>query len=730
VRINATYQHWFRIDPENILGLEVRKIIGENAWDIVQPYLERARAGERVTFDQQIPYGTGKVRWVHGSYIPDMDSRGTVKGIVVHMVDIDERKRTEAALFEIQQENTFLANLIRYSSQPMGVGYPDGRLGLANLAFEQLTGYSAEELQRIDWATVLTPPEWFEFEREKLAELHRTCVPIRYEKEYIRKNGKRIPIELLVHLVTDPKGKPQFYYAFVNDITERKRAEEALRKSEAFSRELLNSLPERVVVLNDSGVVTAVNEPWERFAIVNGGSICSLSVGDNYLDACRHLSAAGNSDACKIIEGLEALIAGQQQAFVMEYQCPTANSELLFIMHAKRVVSSLKGVIITHMDITELRHTEFSLRDAQARLSLVVEKVNAGFWDWDLLSQTFYLSPEWKRQIGFDDHELANQKETWESRLHPDDQYQVLLATEKYIAGQQLDYELEFRLRHKDDSYRWIHARGGLLYDQNHQPHRMLGINLDITDYKKTQELSESRDQMERSFRHYVASQTAAAIAHELNQPLTAIASYADVALNLLQNDNSNPQKLSYILENCSRQSLRAGAVIRHLLDLLHKEEVLSIPMDINSSAHEVLDYVKADATTHNFKIELDLAAGLPLVLANHLNIRSVLINLLRNGLESMQGSGISTGSISIITRRFPPAPALVQVTVCDCGKGVPNNVSLKQIFKHFYTTKSTGLGMGLAISRTLIEIHGGKMWVEQNADIGLSVHFTLPFVL
>ncbi|MDO9213143.1 MAG: PAS domain S-box protein [Methylococcales bacterium] len=694
-RVNATYQKWFCIDPETILGLDVREVVGDRAWTIIRPYLERARAGERVHFEQQIPYGLGKPRWVHGSYIPNKDASGIVKGIVVHIFDIDEHIHMEESLRASQQENKFLADLIRNSSQPVAVGYPDGQIGLVNLAFEALTSYTAEELQRIDWATALTPPLWLDIERDKLAELQRTGVPVRYEKEYLRKNGTRVPIELLVHLVTDSEGEPQFYYAFVNDISERKQAADALRSSEAFVHEVLNSLPEHVVVMDDNGVVTAVNEPWERFATDNGGSTCDLSVGANYLDVCRRSSQAGDSDARRAVEGLEAILAGQQQEFIMEYPCPTANGELWFIMHAKRLIDSLKGVIITHIDITEHRRAELALRDTQARLALVVEEVKAGYWDWDLLSNTLYLSPEWKQQIGFEECELANRRETGEDRLHPDDRALVLAATENYIAGRQPVYELDFRLRHKDGSYRWIHCRGALLRDQNNQPYRMLGINLDITDYKNTQELNQRRDQMEQTFRYCVASQTVAAIAHELNQPLTAIYSYADVARQLLQNGNQNPQKLSHILENCALQALRASEVIRELLELLHIGETESEPIAINNSIHDALDFIKADGYSKAYKIELDLATDLSLALSNHLQFQKVVVNLLRNGLESMQESGITAGSITITTRRFTSDPTMVEVVVCDCGKGVQDKAHLKKMFQHFYTTKPTGLGMG-----------------------------------
>jgi signal transduction histidine kinase len=154
-------------------------------------------------------------------------------------------------------------------------------------------------------------------------------------------------------------------------------------------------------------------------------------------------------------------------------------------------------------------------------------------------------------------------------------------------------------------------------------------------------------------------------------------------------------------LEKCALQALRAGEVIRQLLELLHKGEMPSEPIAINTSVYEVLYLIKADGYSKAYKIKLDLAPGLPLVLSNHLQFQKVMINLLRNGLESMQESGITAGSITITTRRFTTDPAMVEVIVCDCGKGVPDTADLKKMFQHFYTTKPTGLGMGLSISRT-----------------------------
>ncbi|MGD0744710.1 MAG: PAS domain S-box protein [Verrucomicrobiota bacterium] len=161
---------------------------------------------------------------------------GVFMSAVAEFYRRDRRKAAaynrEMALRETRREKEFLADVLEHASQPFAVGYPDGRIGLCNRAYEQLTGYSEEELRAFDWATTLTPPEWRELERQKLEELHLSGQPVRYEKEYLRKDGTRVPVELLVHLMKDAGGKPEYYSSFLTDITERKRVQTVLRESE------------------------------------------------------------------------------------------------------------------------------------------------------------------------------------------------------------------------------------------------------------------------------------------------------------------------------------------------------------------------------------------------------------------------------------------------------------------------------------------------------------------
>jgi signal transduction histidine kinase len=314
-----------------------------------------------------------------------------------------------------------------------------------------------------------------------------------------------------------------------------------------------------------------------------------------------------------------------------------------------------------------------------------------------------------------------------EDRLHPDDRDRVVAARENFIADRQPDYDLQFRLRHKDGTYRWIHSRGALVRDANGRPIRMLGLNLDITEFKQAKELEQRRTEMEREFRSHVATQTAAAIAHELNQPLTAVAYYAYVAQELLETNNWIPYTLSGILEKCSQQAQRAGDVIRLLMEILQKDDVASEPVDIITSVHYALAFVKAQTDLDAISIRLELEEGLPPVSANPMQIQKIVASLLQNGLESMRESGENTGTITVRACRFPENPDMVQVTVSDSGKGVADAAGLETLFQPLFPTKAKGVGLSLAVSQALIQAHGGKMWAEQNVGPGLSISFTLP---
>jgi PAS domain S-box-containing protein len=399
------------------------------------------------------------------------------------------------------------------------------------------------------------------------------------------------------------------------------------------------------------------------------------------------------------------------------------------VFHIKNRAGIPTGLATVSRDITARKLTEDAQRKIEQHIRLAVKASAAAFWDRDLITGNVYFSLEWKRQIGYLPDELPNRWEEWEKRLHPDDRESVLAMTRDCFDGLRDDYDLEYRLLHKNRSYRWIHTRGSLLYDSKGQPCRMLGMNLDITSYKNTVEINERRHQIDEAYRHQVALQTVAALAHEINQPLMAVASYTDVALHMIEETGSpDPDQLANVLNKSSQQLMRAGRIIRQLMTLLQKDESMMEPVILDSMIYKACEIIKAESIQDGFYIQLYLAPNLPPVKANALQVEKVLVNLLRNGLEAMQAAGMASGTITITTGFGAGAETMAQITVNDSGKGTDLD-KLNSIFQPFFSTKSNGLGMGLAISRALIEAHNGKLWAEQCEDSGLSFHFTLPFV-
>jgi C4-dicarboxylate-specific signal transduction histidine kinase len=238
-------------------------------------------------------------------------------------------------------------------------------------------------------------------------------------------------------------------------------------------------------------------------------------------------------------------------------------------------------------------------------------------------------------------------------------------------------------------------------------------------------ELQERRMERESLLQQQVAFQTASAIAHELNQPLFAIAANSEAALRMLKAGNPQPDKLMSALEANVRQAQRAAQSTRQLLEFANKSEVAAEALDLNHEVGTALHSVKADFEMV-FKSELELEKDLPLVWANRGHVQKVLVNLLRNGVEAMAEAGVPAPAITV-TVRTAREENFAQVSVCDNGPGLKPE-DIKRVFQPFYTTKTNGIGMGLKISRSLIEANGGQLWVDAEEGRGAAFHFTLPF--
>ena len=250
----------------------------------------------------------------------------------------------------------------------------------------------------------------------------------------------------------------------------------------------------------------------------------------------------------------------------------------------------------------------------------------------------------------------------------------------------------------------------------------------DATEQKRREkETMGWRNEMAELRKMQIAALTATAIAHELNQPLLAVATYSEAALKLLKAGKPDLNKISKAINGCERQAQRAGKTIHELLDFLSLKEIPVEAFDLNKVVNDVVNAARLEHELQ-FKSVLLLEDGLPFVFANRSHVEKVLINLLRNGIEALHEAEVPLPAIAVTVRTRTGGNA-AQVTIQDNGPGVKEE-NLHQLFRPFFTTKPRGIGMGLAISRSLIEASGGQLWIDPPEGSGATFHLTLPFAL
>jgi PAS domain S-box-containing protein len=492
--------------------------------------------------------------------LPEVDSPVQRAGLVLYfatgvclsyIIKLYQNNRQKAADYDrdqalraSRQEIEFLGNILEHASQPFAVGFLDGRLGRVNPAFEALTGYSSAELQLLDWATVLTPPEWRTLEQEKLDELLRTGQPVRYEKEYIRKDGSRVPIELLAHVFKDAQGNPDYLFGFVTDITERKSAEAVLRESEERYRSLFDGSLDAIFSIGGDGRFVRANYAALRLAGKTQEEMMAL----HFLDLCspdqrEHAANAFRAAFCRQCLTLDT-------AFI---DAKGARREI-FISGAPAIVNNeVVGVSCIARDMTERNKAETALRQSEHRYRQVTESLPQLVWTCDSNGVCDYLSPQWCTYTGIP--ESLQLGTGWLEQLHPDDS-EPAITRWKACAAQGIDFSIDYRIRGYDGKYRWFHSLAVPLRDERDAIVKWFGSNTDIQDIKEAEAKARESDE-----RLNFALKTCQIGAWDLNlDDMTVYRSLEHAHIfgySDLQNDWTPNRFLSHVLEE-DREAVEA----------------------------------------------------------------------------------------------------------------------------------------------------------------------------
>lgn len=367
--------------------------------------------------------------------------------------------------------------------------------------------------------------------------------------------------------------------------------------------------------------------------------------------------------------------------------------------------------------------SEAELHGSETALALAADAASLGFWVRDLEHGRFWASPHWRALFGFSSTEAIDVGSMLQ-RVHADDRACVArcfgLAPEAQGGN-----ETVFRIDAGNGAVRWVSSHGRVECGNDGKRLAIRGVALDITAQKQAElDIAQKRREVTYLARIAMLGELSGAMAHELNQPLTSILINAGAAQMFLS-QRADPQLdvLRDIMQDIIEEDRRAGDIIKRLRGLFGKGEVVRQALAINDLVRDVARVLRNDLINHGVTLQTELAQELQLVLGDRVQLQQVLINLVLNACDAMDGVPAASRLVTVRTTRIEEG---VLVTVADCGTGI-QATDLESIFESFYTTKERGMGLGLSICRNIVGANGGRLWAENHADAGASFHFSLP---
>src|SRR5216684_4278221 len=374
------------------------------------------------------------------------------------------------------------------------------------------------------------------------------------------------------------------------------------------------------------------------------------------------------------------------------------------------------------MDVTAVKQAEEALRRSESYLAEAQRVTHTGSWAWRVAGRdALHLSEEWYRIYGFDPEEGLSAWEERLQRIHPEDRGKWQEATDRAI-GEKSDYEVEVRILLPDGTVKYIHTVGHPVLNASGDVVQFVGSSMDISASKRAEEaLRQARADLAHVSRVTTMGELTASLTHEVNQPIAAAVTNANTCLRWLTRDHPDVEEARAAAMRIVKDGMRAADIIKRIRLLFKKGTPERELVDVNEVIREMIVLLRSEATRYKILVRTELA-DLPQVMGDRLQLQQVLMNLMINGIDAMKDVE-GTRELAIKSQRAENEHVLVSVS--DTGVGLPVQQA-DQIFEAFFTTKVQGTGMGLSISRSIVESHGGRLWAAENSPRGASFYFTL----
>src|SRR6202163_781885 len=629
-----------------------------------------------------------------------------------------ERKRAEEAL---RQSEAYLAEAQRLShTGSFGWRPSTGEIlwseeTLRIFQFDRATKPTAElVLQRVH-------PDDAALVKQTIERASQDGKDFEHKYRLVMPDGRVKHVHVVAHALSDGSGGVEFVGA-VMDTTESKRAEKELRRSEEFlleAQKLSHTGSWRHDVA--SGAVTVSPEIYR---------IHDIKPDEDASNTEFFFSRFHPEDRKRVVDLFERAEI-EKTEFQVDYRIVLPGGTIKHLHTTGHPILSGSGDLVefvgTAMDVTAAKQAEEALRRSESYLADAQKLTRTGSWAWNVATrQSVYWSQENYRLFGFDPEGGIPSDEEFYRRIHPEDRDRIRREVFLERPDEGSHFDVDFRIVLTGGAIKYVRSTGHPVRNISGDLLEYVGTSIDVTERKRADEERERLRQVQADLAHLsrvtTMGELTASLAHEIRQPISAAMTNAKTCLRWLGRDEPDVPEAREAASRLVKDVTRAADIIGRISVLFKKGALQREFVDVNELIQEMIVLLRSEATRYSISIRTELAEGLPKVMADRVQLQQVFMNLMLNGIDAMKGTS-GGGELAI---KSEAGNGQLVISVSDTGVGFPAEQA-DQIFKAFFTTKDNGTGMGLPISRSIIESHGGRLWAAGASGRGATFQFTLP---
>jgi PAS domain S-box-containing protein len=647
----------------------------------------------------------GEVRHIRCVGAPVLEN-GTLKRIVGSAIDVTEH---EILAQELRRREAYLAEAQRLShTGSFGWKPGSGEHAWSDETY-RIFEYDPAEKVTLDKIIERVHPEDRSLVIDLVERASTSGAAIDYGYRLLFPGDRLKYVRVLARPLGSPSGDLEFTGAVI-DITEAKRAEETIRLSERELRTLVEAIPAYVGTNRPDGSVDFISQSWLDYTGFSRDQGMGWGWG----------SAIHPEDFDRVLTNWRAAVAAGLPV-EHELRCRRADGTYHCFLYRGLPLRDDSGNVVkwygTLMNIDALKETQSALQMREHELVGIIETIPSMLWSASPAGEVTYNNQRVLEYCGVTLEEYAHRG--WASFLHPDDKEESAKAFFRAIQTGG-SYNVTYRVRRADGEYRWQQTRAEPLHDPRGKIIQWYGLSIDIDERKRAEDhLRDTGIKLAKASRLATVAELAGSIAHELNQPLMSILANAQAAKRWLNAGPPNMTEVNSSIERVIRDARAADETMQHIRALFKQESFDKKDVNIPDIIREVVRIVQEDPKKRDVPIKCHFEESLPAVPADQIQIQQVFINLIVNAIEALEGQQAAP---MIVLRAVTDANGML-IQVIDNGPGVDDP---DRIFDAFMTTKEKGMGIGLAVSRSIVEAHGGRLWAENNKTGGATFNLAL----